>query len=157
MGLFCGILGTMQNGRNLGVCVVVLDPEGNVLLGKRKNGYGAGFYGLPGGHVELGEPLVAAAARELYEETGLTNQSLEFLGVVREYQYEIDFVHFIYVLKTVTAEPKLSEPDKCEGWEWKNPQEPAHILRGHQQALILLSADGKTATAVRDVPKETNT
>ncbi len=152
MGLFCGILGSMQYARNLGVCVVVLNPEGKVLLGKRKNGYGAGYYGLPGGHVELGEPLEAAAARELYEETGLTNQSLEFLGVVREYQGQIDFVHFIYVLKKLSGTPQLSEPDKCEGWEWKNPQEPAHILPGHQHALGLLSR--VDSAALQDVPKD---
>lgn len=144
-----------QYVRNLGVCVIVFDAAGRVLLGKRKNSYGAGLYGLPGGHVELGEPLIAAAQRELYEETELANQSLQFLGVVREHQGQIDFVHFIYVLKNLIDTPKLSEPDKCEGWEWRDPQELAGILPGHQQALALLLTNGTTATAVCDLPKET--
>jgi 8-oxo-dGTP diphosphatase len=42
-----------------------------VLLGFKKTGFGAGRWVGPGGHVEPGEEPVAAAAREVAEETGL--------------------------------------------------------------------------------------
>ena len=49
--------------------VVVLD--GGVVLVRRARPPGAGEWTLPGGRVELGEPLDAAVRREMREELGL--------------------------------------------------------------------------------------
>lgn len=53
----------------LGVRVLVTDAAGAVLL--VRHSYTPGWH-LPGGAVDPGESLAAAAARELLEETGLT-------------------------------------------------------------------------------------
>ncbi|APG48424.1 NUDIX hydrolase [Phaeobacter porticola] len=44
----------------------------HVILVQRKSPPNAGWWGFPGGHVELGETAMEAAARELQEETGVT-------------------------------------------------------------------------------------
>jgi ADP-ribose pyrophosphatase YjhB (NUDIX family) len=54
----------------LGVSVAVW-RDGAVLLIKRGRPPFAGFWSFPGGGVELGEGLEAAAAREVREETGI--------------------------------------------------------------------------------------
>lgn len=54
----------------LAALAVVLRADA-VLLVQRKNPPDAGLWGFPGGHVELGESALEAAARELVEETGV--------------------------------------------------------------------------------------
>ncbi|MBZ4690288.1 MAG: nudJ [Cereibacter sp.] len=63
---------------SLAVLAVVLH-EGNVLLVRRLNEPDAGLWGFPGGHVERGETGLAAAARELEEETGVIATPVDYL------------------------------------------------------------------------------
>ncbi len=53
-----------------------------VLLAERVKPPGAGRFSLPGGLVEVGESLEAAALRELLEETGVTGRVSGFTGHV---------------------------------------------------------------------------
>jgi ADP-ribose pyrophosphatase YjhB (NUDIX family) len=52
----------------LGVVCAVVDDEGRLLLSQRGD---LGVWGLPGGRLDAGERLDAAAAREVLEETGV--------------------------------------------------------------------------------------
>jgi len=54
------------------VAVVLVDPDGRVLLAQRPSGKAmAGLWEFPGGKVEPGETPEAALMRELHEELGI--------------------------------------------------------------------------------------
>lgn len=130
----------MREQENIGAVVIVVHEDGDkILMGERKNSYKAGWYGMPGGKIEFEEPLPRGAARELTEETTLVPNSLVYLGVVREKQEDYTFIHFGFVTRDYSGQPKNVEPEKCVGWEW-HPLDnlPTKILPGHQALIDIL-------------------
>lgn len=123
--------------QNMGVCVIILSSDRqNVLLGKRLNSYGEGLFGIPGGRVELEEGLEVCGIRELKEEVGIEVQQLEYVGVIREFQKDFDFVHFAFLCNEYQEEIKNMEPDKCEKWDWYPLSSlPENMMKGHKAAI----------------------
>ena len=72
----------------VGASVIVEDEQGRVLLQKRTDNH---CWGYPGGSTELDERVEDAAARELFEETGLIADKLELFGVFSGKE-----LHYIY-------------------------------------------------------------
>jgi 8-oxo-dGTP diphosphatase len=64
----------------VGVGAVIVD-QGRVVLVKRKFPPLAGEWSIPGGRLEIGETQREAVVRETREETGLTVEPRELLGV----------------------------------------------------------------------------
>lgn len=108
------------------VVYILLEKNGKILLGKRKNSFGDGYYSTPAGHIEHGESVLQCARRELLEETGIDveESNFDFVGVRIIGSYEIDgvksheYVGFFMKPKNWEGEPKLMEPEKSEEWKW---------------------------------------
>lgn len=62
---------------------IVFDEEGRILLQKRREQQAWGF---PGGALELGESIVEAAQREIFEETGFHVTIERLSGVYSKYE-----------------------------------------------------------------------
>lgn len=128
----------------IGACILVFNKHNQILLGKRKNSYKAGDFGIPGGRVEVGELLVDTAQRELLEETNLAGEAFEYLGVVKEAQEKSDFIHFVFRCRKYSGKLTTVEPEKCEGWQWYDLEAlPEPILPGHRAAIELLLENKK--------------
>lgn len=73
-----------------GANVLVTDERGRLLLLKHR---GTGRWTLPGGSLEPGESFAACAARELWEETGLSAARLEPLRLYAGAEYRFTYPH----------------------------------------------------------------
>ncbi len=98
--------------------------EGKVLIGTRKGSHGAGQSALPGGRMEYGETPIEGAMREVLEETGLKIKNVRLLCVhdLKAYHPK-HYLDIGFVADWKSGKPKVTEPDKCEKWEWFDPRE----------------------------------
>ncbi|CAN0243737.1 unnamed protein product, partial [Ascophyllum nodosum] len=109
----------------VGLACIVTNPvkPGCVLVGKRKGSIGAGTLGLPGGHLEVGEEWQTCAMREVLEETGLQIETPKFSWVTNCAKMEggkhYVTIFMVGVVSDSEAEPRVMEPDKCEGEDMK--------------------------------------
>lgn len=102
----------------VGIGIMIL-KEGKVLLGKRKGSHGAGEYAWPGGHLEFGESFEACVKREAMEEAGVKITNIRFLRLMNLKGYaNKHYVDIGLMADWEDGEPKIMEPDKCEGWAW---------------------------------------
>lgn len=93
----------------------------------------------PGGHAEVGESLAHTFARELQEETGIVVDAQD----VRHFTITNDVFtqdkHYVTVHMLAEwdgkAQPVVTEPDKCYGWQWLHWSEVAEL--GRQNKLFL--------------------
>ena len=85
--------------------LAVVIRSGEVLLVKRRNEPDAGLWGFPGGHVELGETAMDAAARELFEETTVKARPLRYLTNIDVITHDKDGnIEFHFLLAAVLCE-----------------------------------------------------
>lgn len=120
---------------NLGVQVILL-KNNQVLLARRKNVYGEGLYGLPGGHVDEQETLEQCLIREAKEEVGISPIKFKSIGLVKEWQATYFFLHFIFVCTKWRGEIANLETEKSENWQWYSLDSlPEDILPGHKAGI----------------------
>lgn len=94
--------------------------EDQVLLLRRLNtGYADGQYSVPAGHLDGGETVIAAAAREGLEETGVRIEAsdVDFSSVVHRKDGD-ERVDFFVHIRNWQGEPINTEPDKCDDLRW---------------------------------------
>ena len=72
----------------------VIGYNNQVLLVKRGNEPGYGLWSLPGGYVDRGEIVEEAAAREVFEETGLNINITRLIGVFSQKDHPVIVIAF---------------------------------------------------------------
>jgi mutator protein MutT len=103
-----------------GAGVLVENAQGEILLQRRRDD--GMWCDSSGGSLELGENVEDCAKRELFEETGLTALSLEYLGVFSgngmRHTYPngdiVDVVSHIYICRDWSGELKPQESEVAE-------------------------------------------
>lgn len=121
----------------------------HVLLARRRNPPDAGLWGFPGGHVDPGETALAAAARELAEETGV-------IATPRRYLDNVDLIlrgpdgalQFHFLLAAVLCDYVSGDPVAADDaldarwWPVADVLSGAMPLSAHVDAVLRRAAAG---------------
>ncbi len=107
---------------------VAVFRAGRVLIARRARAPLVGLYSLPGGVVEVGETLRAAALRELAEEVGLSAEIIAFVDHVEPIERDGDRVRRHYVIASFVARWRDGEARvgaEVDAVAWIEPDEVA--------------------------------
>lgn len=90
-----------------------------LLLRRCNTGYEDGSYSVPAGHIEQGEPVTAAALREVREECGIdiAGEDLQVVGVMHRWSDQ-ERIDFFLAATQWKGEISNCEPDKCDDLRW---------------------------------------
>jgi 8-oxo-dGTP diphosphatase len=123
----------------------VLEQDEQVLLMRRSgSGYRDGQLSLPAGHLDEGEDVRSALAREVREELGVEvsdpDARLEVVLHSRaEFHDDSDYLHLFFRVTRWRGSPAIREPDKCTELRWTDPGRlPADTVDYVVQALDAL-------------------
>ncbi|MDM0070360.1 NUDIX hydrolase [Variovorax sp. J31P207] len=128
------------------ISVVICKRE--VLLVRRANRPDAGRWGFPGGKIELGESIRAAAMRELFEETQVRAEVLQAYTAIDAFDLDEDGTmnqHFVLVgvaCRWLSGEPRAGDDALEARW---------FPLKG------LISADPAMSSGVAEMARQAAT
>ena len=104
------------------VGALIVNKEGKILLAKSHKWFDK--YTLPGGHIEIGETMKEAVAREVREEVGLDVEVAEFLLMqeaifAEEFWKKKHFIFFDFLCRSRDQQVKLDGRELQEHvWEY---------------------------------------
>lgn len=116
------IIGGMRAKFPVTVHLLFFRDDQVLLLRRFNTGYADGQYSVPAGHLDGGETVMAAAARESHEEVGikLESENMTFSTVMHRMEGDIEDerVDFFIHVHGWQGEPFNAEPDKCDDLCW---------------------------------------
>jgi ADP-ribose pyrophosphatase YjhB (NUDIX family) len=124
-----------------GVAVIILNEENQVLLQKRAD---VGLWGIPSGHVEIGETVTDAAVREVKEETNLDIRIKKLIGVYSDPESQVFYypsgkvVHFIttcFLAEITGGELRCNSDESLEIRFFGQRALPQDLLKMHPRWL----------------------
>jgi ADP-ribose pyrophosphatase YjhB (NUDIX family) len=104
---------------------ILLIRDNKLLLVKRKFNPDAGFWSIPGGHLELGERTVHAAEREGFEETGFKVKVVKLAGIIDKIMYdkkgkvEYHYILINYFVEQIEGDPTQAPVPDSDALEAK--------------------------------------
>ncbi|XP_035232446.1 7,8-dihydro-8-oxoguanine triphosphatase-like isoform X2 [Stegodyphus dumicola] len=91
--------------------LVLLRKDGNILLGLKKRGFGAGKWNGFGGKIQEGESILECAKRELLEESGIYADHLDNVGYLEFEFIQNPLIMQVHVFTSSTFKGQLQETE----------------------------------------------
>ncbi len=106
----------------VGCGAFIVNEKNEVLLIRRgpQSKNRVGQWSIPGGAVDFGETFRSALTREIKEELAIDIEILDHLCLVDDI-LPVENQHWItpqFLARIVSGEPKIMEPEKCDGLAW---------------------------------------
>jgi ADP-ribose pyrophosphatase YjhB (NUDIX family) len=119
-------------------CGAAIVRDGTLLLVRRRRDPESGFWGLPGGKVDLFEPVQAAMSREIFEELGIDVQASTLLCVIDQIDRRAGqhWVAPVYLVEQFRGTPTVREPEALSEMGWFHLDNlPTPLTEATRQAL----------------------
>ncbi|MEI8143427.1 MAG: NUDIX domain-containing protein [Candidatus Berkelbacteria bacterium] len=100
---------------------VLFEKKGKILMFRRKNtDWFDGYFNVPCGHIDGGESMPYAAAREAREEVGVTvsPKDLKLIQTAHRYNGKYEYLETYFLAKKWKGEPRLNEEELSEELSW---------------------------------------
>lgn len=129
-----GIVGAME-GFELSASVVLWRGEEILVMKRGLGGFAGGGWFIPGGHVEQGERLHESAAREVFEETGISIDpgGLRLVDVMT-YETGRGTAHTVIYNGECPAGAEPVINDEHLVWRWMTPE--AYVARFLESGML---------------------
>ncbi|KGR91729.1 DNA mismatch repair protein MutT [Ureibacillus massiliensis 4400831 = CIP 108448 = CCUG 49529] len=123
------------------VAVIILNEKNQVLLQKRSD---VQLWGIPSGHIEVGETVSEAAIREVKEETDLDIRIKKLIGVYSDPTSQVfeypngQVVHFIttcFLAEMIGGELKCNSNESLDIKFFSEENLPSDLLKMHPRWL----------------------
>jgi len=130
---------------HIGVGVMMvreIDGIPHLLLVKRKFNPDAGYWSIPGGHLDLGERVEDAAVREAFEETGFKTRVTKLAGIInkvmldKEGKVEYHYVLINYFVEQIEGDP--NQPPVADDDALEAKFVPFEELKSYRLTLSLI-------------------
>jgi 8-oxo-dGTP pyrophosphatase MutT (NUDIX family) len=126
---------------------VVLWRGEEILVMKRAGGFSAGGWFIPGGHVEQGERPIESAARELFEEAGITLDPADLTLVdIMSYETGRGTAHTIIYNASCADATEAVINDEHIYQRWMTPE--AYIARFLAEDMLRARGASESAIAL---------
>lgn len=135
----------------VGVGAIIIDSD-RVALVKRGHAPLQGKWSIPGGVLEVGETLRKAAIREALEETGLTVEPGELLGVFERFlpdaqgRTQYHYVLIDFLCRRLSGE--LAAGDDADEVRWFRREEVAELELSRETKEVILKGFEKCAAPI---------
>lgn len=116
----------------------VLEQDGKFLLVEEETGQGV-LFNQPAGHLEPGESLISAVARETLEESAYEFEPQNLLGIYRWHSKASDttYLRFAFTGRILAHHPERELDDGILHAVWMTPEEIRATQPRHRSPLIL--------------------
>lgn len=122
--------------------VLIPHANGILLIRRAQHKAGGGLWAIPGGKLDEGETFVQAAARELFEETGILVLEAQLEVVGQAIAGDGALVRFFLAPAATNISGIRLKEDEADAWGISTPSEPLPMAFDDHERVFQMILEG---------------